>query len=89
MSENPESSPPDWMANLTMMAEGPVCAPAEPVAAADLAAHLAARMCHDFISPASAIVTSTNQAVRWRERRVIVRQGRACADQFGVYASRT
>ncbi len=57
MSENPESSPPDWMANLTMMAEGPVCAPAEPVAAADLAAHLAARMCHDFISPASAIVS--------------------------------
>jgi histidine phosphotransferase ChpT len=29
----------------------------EPVAAADLAAQLAARLCHDFISPASAIVS--------------------------------
>jgi histidine phosphotransferase ChpT len=31
--------------------------PAEPTKAAELAAHLAARMCHDFISPASAIVS--------------------------------
>jgi histidine phosphotransferase ChpT len=30
---------------------------AEPVSAADLAARLAARLCHDFISPASAIVS--------------------------------
>ncbi len=29
----------------------------EPIAAADLAAQLAARMCHDFISPASAIAS--------------------------------
>lgn len=28
-----------------------------PVGAADLAAHIAARLCHDFISPASAIVS--------------------------------
>jgi histidine phosphotransferase ChpT len=32
-------------------------APKEPPRAAELAAHLAARMCHDFISPASAIVS--------------------------------
>jgi histidine phosphotransferase ChpT len=31
--------------------------PAETTKAAELAAHLAARMCHDFISPASAIVS--------------------------------
>jgi histidine phosphotransferase ChpT len=29
----------------------------EPVAAAELAAHLAARMCHDYISPAGAIMS--------------------------------
>jgi histidine phosphotransferase ChpT len=29
----------------------------EPVSASDLAAHIAARLCHDFISPASAIVS--------------------------------
>jgi histidine phosphotransferase ChpT len=32
-------------------------APKEPPRPAELAAHLAARMCHDFISPASAIVS--------------------------------
>jgi histidine phosphotransferase ChpT len=32
-------------------------APAEPVSAAELAAQLSARLCHDFISPASAIVS--------------------------------
>ncbi len=32
----------------------------EPVAAAELAATLAARMCHDFISPASAIVSGVD-----------------------------
>jgi len=31
--------------------------PAEPVGAAELAAHLAARMCHDYISPAGAIIS--------------------------------
>ncbi|MGZ6019610.1 MAG: histidine phosphotransferase ChpT, partial [Phenylobacterium sp.] len=30
---------------------------APPLKAAELAAYLAARMCHDFISPASAIVS--------------------------------
>jgi len=30
---------------------------AEPVGAAELAAHLAARMCHDYISPAGAIIS--------------------------------
>jgi histidine phosphotransferase ChpT len=32
-------------------------APAEPVTPVELAAHLAARMCHDFISPAGAIAS--------------------------------
>jgi histidine phosphotransferase ChpT len=32
-------------------------APAEPVSAADLASQLSARLCHDFVSPASAIVS--------------------------------
>ena len=32
-------------------------APEAPIRAAELAAYLAARMCHDFISPASAIVS--------------------------------
>jgi histidine phosphotransferase ChpT len=31
--------------------------PAEPVSAADLASQLSARLCHDFVSPASAIVS--------------------------------
>jgi histidine phosphotransferase ChpT len=35
----------------------PVTAPRPPPRAAELAAYLAARMCHDFISPASAIVS--------------------------------
>ena len=34
-----------------------VATPTPAVGAAELAAHLAARMCHDFISPASAIVS--------------------------------
>jgi histidine phosphotransferase ChpT len=37
--------------------EGDVAPAAEPVGAAELAAILAGRMCHDFISPASAIVS--------------------------------
>ncbi len=32
-------------------------APPEPVSAADLASQLSARLCHDFVSPASAIVS--------------------------------
>ena len=32
-------------------------APADPVSAADLASQLSARLCHDFVSPASAIVS--------------------------------
>jgi histidine phosphotransferase ChpT len=35
----------------------PDAAAAEPVGAAELAAHLAARMCHDYISPAGAIIS--------------------------------
>jgi histidine phosphotransferase ChpT len=52
----PPSSGPAWAARI-----GPeddvAPTPAEQVAAADLAAQLAARLCHDFISPASAIVS--------------------------------
>ena len=36
---------------------GEPAAPAEPVSAADLASQLSARLCHDFVSPASAIVS--------------------------------
>jgi histidine phosphotransferase ChpT len=35
----------------------PDAPPAETVGAAELAAHLAARMCHDYISPAGAIIS--------------------------------
>jgi histidine phosphotransferase ChpT len=58
MSEPVPPSPlgPAWAARLGPEDE-PAVAPAERVAAADLAAQLAARMCHDFISPASAIVS--------------------------------
>lgn len=41
---------------MTESASDPQAA-AKPVRAAELAAHLAARMCHDFISPASAIAS--------------------------------
>lgn len=58
MSEPPSSTPltPAWAAPLGPFAEAPP--PSSPaVAAPDLAAQLAARLCHDFISPASAIVS--------------------------------
>ncbi len=57
MSEpaSPSTLGPAWAARLGLDEEAP--AAAEPVAAADLAAQLAARLCHDFISPASAIVS--------------------------------
>ena len=38
-------------------AESLTVLPPEPVGAAELAAHLAARLCHDFISPAGAIMS--------------------------------
>jgi histidine phosphotransferase ChpT len=41
----------------TLEAEPAAAAPAAPVTPVELAAHLAARMCHDFISPAGAIVS--------------------------------
>ena len=49
------SSGPAWAARLE--ADVAPITSAEQVAAADLAAQLAARLCHDFISPASAIVS--------------------------------
>ena len=52
----PSGFGPAWAARFGV--EEPAPAPAaEPVSAAELAAALAARMCHDFISPASAIVS--------------------------------
>lgn len=47
---------PAWAARFGVQDAEPR-APAEAVSAIELAAHLAARMCHDFISPASAIVS--------------------------------
>ncbi len=47
---------PAWAARFGVEDAQPRAAP-EPVGAVELAAHLAARMCHDFISPASAIVS--------------------------------
>lgn len=58
MTESNPPSPlgPAWAARLGQ--DDDLEAPAaEQVAAADLAAQLAARLCHDFISPASAIVS--------------------------------
>jgi len=56
MSDSPLMLGPAWAARLGP--EGDAApALAEQVAAADLAAQLAARLCHDFISPASAIVS--------------------------------
>ncbi|WP_158913742.1 histidine phosphotransferase ChpT [Caulobacter sp. S45] len=43
------SSAPTW--------DDPLTPPAEPVTAGELAAQLSARLCHDFVSPASAIVS--------------------------------
>lgn len=60
MSEPAASSSlgPAWAARLGPGEDEPSPASApEPVAAVDLAAQLAARLCHDFISPASAIVS--------------------------------
>jgi len=45
---------PDWSKVLGLESDAP---PSEPVGAAELAAQLAGRLCHDFISPASAIVS--------------------------------
>ena len=47
---------PAWAARLGFD-DDEASAPGEQVSAADLAAQLAARLCHDFISPASAIVS--------------------------------
>ncbi|HTK34841.1 MAG TPA: histidine phosphotransferase family protein [Caulobacteraceae bacterium] len=56
MSDSPSMLGPAWAARLGPE-EDAAPALAEQVAAADLAAQLAARLCHDFISPASAIVS--------------------------------
>jgi histidine phosphotransferase ChpT len=45
----PSSGPAEW--------EEPAAPAEEPVNAAELAAQLSARLCHDFVSPASAIVS--------------------------------
>ena len=45
------------MSDLPAYADRPAPEGAPPVRAAELTAYLAARMCHDFISPASAIVS--------------------------------
>lgn len=45
---------PDWSKVLGLDSDAPET---EPVGAAELAAQLAGRLCHDFISPASAIVS--------------------------------
>ena len=50
---DPQPALPAWMD----VSEPPPPPTPAPVAAAELAATLAARMCHDFISPASAIVS--------------------------------
>ena len=47
-----------WSSILDPEIESPL--PPEPVGAAELAAILAGRMCHDFISPASAIVSGVD-----------------------------
>jgi len=47
---------PAWAARFGVEPADPPAA-AEPVGAVELSAHLAARLCHDFISPASAIVS--------------------------------
>ncbi len=52
---DPQSVLPAWMD-----VHEPAPPALEPVAAAELAATLAARMCHDFISPASAIVSGVD-----------------------------
>ncbi|MGC1300900.1 MAG: histidine phosphotransferase family protein [Caulobacteraceae bacterium] len=48
-TEQVPSPPSEW--------EVPATPLAEPVSAAELAAQLSARLCHDFVSPASAIVS--------------------------------
>lgn len=45
---------PDWNKALGLSPQDPT---SEPVSASELAAQLAGRLCHDFISPASAIVS--------------------------------
>ena len=60
MSDTDSQSLPAWIAHLPPEEAAPAAAPApeaHAVTAVDLAAQLAARMCHDFISPASAIVS--------------------------------
>ena len=47
----------DPVPSSTLGPEGDEAVLAEPVGAAELAAQLSARLCHDFISPASAIVS--------------------------------
>ncbi|HEY3694348.1 histidine phosphotransferase ChpT [Phenylobacterium sp.] len=65
----------------------PVTAPPEPPRPAELAAYLAARMCHDFISPASAIVSGldlledpTAQDMRDEAMSLIASSARKLAD---------
>jgi histidine phosphotransferase ChpT len=55
-SASPSLLGPAWAARLGFEDDAPPT-PEDTVAAADLAAQLAARLCHDFISPASAIVS--------------------------------
>jgi histidine phosphotransferase ChpT len=56
-SVSPSSLGPAWAARLGPDEDAAAPAQGDAVAAADLAAQLAARLCHDFISPASAIVS--------------------------------
>src|SRR3990167_11005952 len=64
-------------------------AEAQPPEAAELAAQIAARLCHDFISPASAIVSGldlledpTAQDMREDAMTLIAQSARKLADQL-------
>lgn len=87
------------MTDIPAFAEPP--APHPPLRTAEFAAHLAARMCHDFISPASAIVSGldlledpTAQDMREEAMALISASARKLADllsftrvAFGASAS--
>lgn len=74
--------------DLAAVAEEPPAEPT-PVGAAELAAHLAARMCHDYISPAGAIISGLDlledpsaQDMREEAMGLIAQSARKLVDQL-------